>query len=469
MEYIEIPTEITKNEVALKGYSLSASRYRSIRITNKNRVPLRELLDRPLKPSDKGIEVGSQSYISHSPFQFIRVKGIQPESFLPSFSPESVVPILPTSFKNYSLKEGDILISKDSNIGEVVLLDRDYPKHMISGGIYKLPITKKKYYIFGLLKSEFFKTQLLFLVSRGVTIKHAKTLFLDCEIPFPNQKNNDEVVKYIESLVISIINREKGIKESTEVLDKTIWQELTDQKADIFNYEYPTLENIKKNSRLDTGTYSKEFRKIDFLVKNYKKGFYFIDSKKIKSGGTPKKRVLGDSDSLKYLWITPTNITDFGTIGNEEGITCDKNNLNQNAMLLVNRTSRGGRGKYVGIAMYYDSALYKKAQYNQGIYRVFGYPDLDLIFMSCFMNSRYMREYCSGLSVGSKMKEIKASQFLEIPFPNFSESKKTEIANTYKDIISLHESIRKMKKYLEKIVYNLVLGKEIEIDLRILK
>ena len=195
------------------------------------------------------------------------------------------------------------------------------------------------------------------MVSRGVTIKHAKTLFLDCEIPFPNQKNNDEVVKYIESLVISIINREKGIKESTEVLNKAIWQELTDQKADIFKYKYPTLENIKRNSRLDTGTYSKEFRKIDFLVKNYKKGFYFIDSKKIKSGGTPKKRVLGDNDSLKYLWITPTNITDFGTIGNEEGITCDKNNLNQNAMLLVNRTSCGGRGEYVGIAMYYDSAL----------------------------------------------------------------------------------------------------------------
>ena len=104
-----------------------------------------------------------------------------------------------------SLKEGDILISKDSNIGETIVLDRDYPKYMISAGIYRLPLTKNKYYIFGLLKSDFFKTQLLFLVSRGTTIKHAKTLFLDCEIPFPNQKNQDDVIRYVESIVLSVI------------------------------------------------------------------------------------------------------------------------------------------------------------------------------------------------------------------------------------------------------------------------
>lgn len=462
MEYVRVPTEISTKEMASKSHSFSASQYKGIRITNKNKVSLRELLDRPLKPSDKGIEVGSQSYISHSPFQFIRTKGLQPESFLPSFSPESVVPILPTSFKNISLKEGDILISKDSNIGEVIILDRDYPKYMVSGGIYRLPITKQKYYIFALLKSEFFKTQLLFLVSRGITIKHAKTLFLDCEIPFPNQKNKDEVIKYVESLVLSTINQEKSVKEKNELLNKIIEQELANQKSSIFRYEYPTLEKIEKNSRLDTRTYAKEFKRIDFLIRNYKAGFYFLDPKKVKSGSTPKKRIFGGANP-KYLWITPTNITDFGTIGNEERITCDKNNLDKNAMLLVNRTSRGGRGEYVGIAMFYGATLYGKAHHNQGIYRVVGYSDLYLLFMSCFMNCRYMREYCSGLSIGSKMKEMKANQFLEIPFPNFPENKKVEITKIYRNIIRLHESTRVLKKRLEEIVYNLVVGDEIKI------
>ncbi|OGE17050.1 hypothetical protein A2769_03155 [Candidatus Daviesbacteria bacterium RIFCSPHIGHO2_01_FULL_37_27] len=60
------------------------------------------------------------------------------------------------------------------------------------------------------------------------------------------------------------------------------------------------------------------------------------------------------------------------------------------------------------------------------------------------------------------MKEMKANQFLEIPFPIFPENRKIEIANIYKNIISLHESTREMKERLESIVYNLVVGKEIE-------
>lgn len=30
-----------------------------------------------------------------------------------------------------NLKEGDIIISKDSNIGEIVILDKDYPNYML--------------------------------------------------------------------------------------------------------------------------------------------------------------------------------------------------------------------------------------------------------------------------------------------------------------------------------------------------
>jgi len=335
---------------------------------------------------------------------------------------------------------------------------------MVSGGIYRLPVTKIKYYIFGLLKSEFFKTQLLFLVSRGTTIKHAKTLFLDCNIPFPSQKNKEDVVKYIESLVISIINQEKNIKKNSELINELIEKELVNQKSNIFHYEYPSLEKIRTSSRLDTGVYNEEFKKIDFFIRNYKGGFYFLDQQKIKSGSTPKERMLGKESDLKYLWITPTDITDFGTIGNIERITCDSNNLNKNAMLMVNRTSRGGRGEYVGVSMFYDSALYGKAHHNQGVYRVTGYADLDLLFMSCFMNCQYMRKYCSCLSIGSKMKEMKANQFLEIPFPIFPEKVKMEISRIYKDTIRLQDDTRRKKEKLESIVYDLVLDKEIDIE-----
>ena len=190
MNYVRTPIQINTKDLVGKSYSLSPSTYRNVFIKNTNTVKLVDLLERPIKASDKGVEVGSQSYISKSAYTFIRTKGLQQEHYLPSFTPESTVPILPSSFKNYSLKRGDVLISKDSNIGEVIILDKDYPNHMISGGIYKLPLKSNKYYVFAIMKSNFFKTQLLFKVSRGATIKHAKTLFLYCEIPFPHNENS---------------------------------------------------------------------------------------------------------------------------------------------------------------------------------------------------------------------------------------------------------------------------------------
>lgn len=469
MNYIKLPAEIHSKEVASKGYSLSASQYKGVRISNKNCVALRDLLDRPLKPADKGTEVGSQSYISQSPFQFVRTKGLQRDSFLPSFSPESVIPVLPSSFKNYDLKKNDILISKDSNVGETVILDRDYPHHMISGGIYRLPLTSRKLYIFGLLKSDFFKDQLSCLVPRGTTIKHAKTLFLDCKLPFPNQENNDKVIEYIERLVETIMEQEKIVKKKSDAVNKLIGEELLQGGGKEGQFEYPTIKTIEEKTRLDAKIYSKEFQQIDSLIRSYRLGYFLIDSENIKSGNTPEKRATGKHSGFKYLWITPTNITDFGTLGKEERIACETNNLNKNAMLLVNRTSRGGRGEYVGTAMFFDKAIYGQAQHNQGIYRVSGYPDTDLLFMSCFMNSEYMRHYCAKLSIGSKMKEIKASQILEIPFPDFPDNLKGQIARMYQEIILTHENTKYIKHKLEIIVGSLVAGEKIDIDLTILK
>ena len=63
-----------------------------------------------------------------------------------NLSSDSVIPILPSKFVDLKLREGDLIISKDSNIGETIILDKDYPNHMLSGGLYKLPVDINKYY-----------------------------------------------------------------------------------------------------------------------------------------------------------------------------------------------------------------------------------------------------------------------------------------------------------------------------------
>lgn len=490
--FVEVPQSITYKDILNKNYTLSPSLYKEIEIKNDNKKQLKDLLEEEIDNSYKGVEVGSFAYISKSPYYFIRTKALQPYYFTLNEDKESIIPILPQKFKFYDLREGDILISKDSNIGEVVILDRDLPNYMISGGIYKLPVMEDiKYYVFAFLKSEFFKEQLHLLVSRGATIKHAKTLFLECFIPFPNQENSDEVIKYVELLVKAIINKEREIKRKHYLILEKIEEELvSNQRNNYFKYDFPKYSELFNKKRLDTGLYTKEFKEIDFLIKNYKRSFFTIDGKKIYGGNTPKKRLFGLEGQYKYQWVTPSQISDYGTILNIETInTPVENNINKNAMLIVNRTSKGGIGEYVGISMFYDVSILGKGYHNQGIYRVEGYSDYILHFMVAFLNSKIMRKYCASLSVGSKMKEIKINQISQIPFPNFPENKMKEIArlyynyveypsdlNTdnflYKDnewnkkagILQLDLSIKQLRKKLDEIIFIISNGKNVSIE-----
>jgi len=435
------------------NFKLSPSLHRKSISANSNTKLVAEFLSRGLERRDLGKEVGSLNYVKNSNYYFIRTKALQSNTYLPEISNESVVNIHPKSFLQYNLKENDILISKDSNIGEVIILDRDYPNYMPAGALYRLPINKNKYYLLAFLKNYFFRNQLDILVPKGATIRHAGTRFLNCKIPIPNN-NTQNVINYVESFMRLIIDLEKAIKIKFSTIENLIVDELyqSNPKSTKFAFNQPNILELINYTRLDTGIYSKDFKEIDHIIKNYKNGYHLIDSKKLKSGKTPIIRHIGNDPTLKYRWVTPTNCSDIGYLNIDERINMlETNNLSQNSMLLVNRTSRGGKGEYVGIAAYYDISVYGPGQYNQGIYRVFNYSDEELIFKTCFMNTNIMRKYCSYMCVGSKMKEMKANQFLTIPFPNFDENKIDEIRNLYNAPFSYknpEEALKNSKIYI---------------------
>ena len=95
--YVVIPKTIRINDIVSKDFALSPSLFKRVEIKNRNKRKLRELLDRELKPKDKGLEVGSNSYIYNSKYFFIRTKALQPTSFLLNYDKESIVPISPLS------------------------------------------------------------------------------------------------------------------------------------------------------------------------------------------------------------------------------------------------------------------------------------------------------------------------------------------------------------------------------------
>lgn len=401
---------------------LSSSLHSQINVANDNLVPLRSLLYRELDRNDLGKEVGSNNYINNSDFFFTKTKALQAFSFLPVMNSESTESIIPSAFINHNLKAGDIILSKDGNIGETVILDKDYPNHMLSSALYKLPLDSElKFYALAFIKHRFFREQLNLSVPKGATLRHAGTRFLDCNIPFPTN-NKEAIVDHVSYVTGKIVELETEIKKRNNRINNIIEKELLDNQRPDNHYcfSHTTYGRLSSGKRLDTGIYSDTFQRITHLITNYKCGAFNIAAENLKSGNTPKVRDISDYKIGHTRWITPTNCSDYGFIQTHEQIsTPDKNNLNNDAVLLINRTSRGGKGEYVGIGTLYDFKTYGYGHHNQGIYRITGYDKKTLVFMTTFMNTRLMRKYCSAMCVGSKMKEIKSEQFLSIPIPIF--------------------------------------------------
>ncbi len=205
-----------------KDCLLSSSLHKQINVANENYLSLRSLLSRELSRNDLGKEVGSINYVSGSNFFFTKTKALQAFSFLPILNSESTESIMPQAFIDHNLKAGDIILSKDGNIGETVILDKDYPNYMLSGALYKLPLNDSdKFYILAFIKHRYFREQLNRLVPKGATLRHAGTKFLDCNIPFP-VNNKEAIVNYVSNITGKIVEIEIEIKKRDSEINDII-------------------------------------------------------------------------------------------------------------------------------------------------------------------------------------------------------------------------------------------------------
>ena len=321
MEYIQVPSTITYKDLKAKQ-SLSPSSYETLSVTNKTLKRIGDLIsDKP----QKGQEVGSASYISKSNFYFIRTKALQASYFLPVLHDiECMVPILPNSFKDLKLKKGDILISKDANIGETAYLDEDLPYCLLSGGLVRLRFPEQiRYYVFAFMKSNFFKEQIYLMASRGATIRHAKALWLDAMIPFPNQDNKDEVIDFVSLLTRAVIRKEAEIKRKYDKVIGLIDKQLREnQGSGKFIYSTPSLKDLRETSRLDAGMFCEDYQRKQFMISNYIRGSedIFACGFDLKRGQNLQvsqigRSIYGDEYKLNfYKLVRPLNLSDFGTV-----------------------------------------------------------------------------------------------------------------------------------------------------------
>lgn len=321
MEFVSTLPTVDYKTVSASNYSLSAAQYRGFCIKNTNRKKVRDFLSQPLTSNDLGEEVGSLNYIGESPKKFLKTKALQPHSFIPDLTSESVENIRPSCFVDKKLSAGDIIISKDSNIGEAAILERDYPDTMLSGALYKLPAGPDKYYLFAFLKHQLFREQLDYMTPKGSVIRHCKTLFLDCEIPMPNCEVG-QTVAYVGRMVRSIVQKERLIVERYNAILEAIDTELNDhQKNEEFFYRPPTYAETKDLGRLDSKPYCESFKRMMFKIRNYQGGWKTISELGFSLSRGQNLQISNIGDSIYsevyypgfYTLMLPKFLSKYGT------------------------------------------------------------------------------------------------------------------------------------------------------------
>ncbi len=434
-EYIDIPLYTTFEDISSKNFSLSATQYKTFSINNQNVVAVGDFLSRNLKRSDLGSEVGSNAYVECSDYSFIKTKALQPESYLLDVTPESVQQITPSNFVDSNLKKGDLLISKDSNVGEMVILDRDYPDTMLCGGIYKLPVTQNKYYLLAFIKNDIFRQQIDFLVPRGSTIRHGKTKFLECLIPLPN-KNAADTVKYVELLMQGIINKEVEIKKKYEQFLDEIRMELeSNQKEAVFSYSLPTISEIVETSRLDSSLYSMQFKREEFLLDNYKYGTSSISELGFEfvRGNNLAISVIGHSiysDTYQkgfYRLILPKNISRYGTLQKIQYLG------NKERLLEVQKGSIlfGAEGTFRSVVLIEAEDRCITNFHGLSICPTAERDISKSIFVKLMLDYFNEKQICKACATGGNGGSLSIQYWKYLKFPNFPDAVKERIVSFY--------------------------------------
>ena len=496
-KYIITPETISFREIANKDYSLSAPQYKTLLIRNKNFLFVKDFLKRNLTNNDLGKEIGSLNYIRKSHKYFLRTKALQSHTFLPELNAETTRQIQPKEFNQMNLKEGDLIISKDSNIGEIIILDKDYPDYMLSSALYRLPVKPDfKYYLLAFIKHPIFREQLDFIVPSGATIRHAKTLFLDCKIPIPNQ-DNSKAMTFVSLLTQAIISKEKEIRKKHSQIFKIFDTELLEnQNNKSFEYKFPTISEIEKVGRIDTSRYTEEHKSYEFLLLNYKNGKSTFTERgyKVKRGQNLQVSNIGKSHySEKYFesfykLIVSSNFSEYSTIEKYKYIG-NSNELKKIEKGEIVFSARGAQfGRVVILPEKADNTI---TNLDSLVFYSETASLRESIFIMLFLNRLRWNKHIYSIAItGSGANSLTAYQIDDINIPNFPVAKQNEIAklyynpesidNTYKanlenfleldnafnqeaGIYELDKSNKKLKEKLNKVIDQIANDENIEI------
>lgn len=435
----KIPDTLSYKEVLDNGCSLSPIMYKKIQIKNQNAKTVKELLDEETQ-YQKGNEPGSQWYVKQSNKYLLRTKALQDFSYLIYPKGDSIIPINPKKYANLKLKKGDILLSKDSNIGEVAIVcSNECENKNFCSGIVKLNIKDEydNYYIFAFLKHNSFKEQLNALCPKGATIKHAGERWMQCKIPFPNQTNDKDIIKWISERVQMIIDMERIIADKAQkIFDIINTNLISNQKDEEYIYEYPTFLKMLKERRLDAAIYCKEYEEKIRLVELFKNGYWTPSEYgfSVIPGPSLEIKLLKtriDSDNYKkgfYQLLLPTNLSEYGTINKIQYLGTKK----QLPLLKKGDILFGEAGFQKGRSTVIVEEIEKCTTNAHGLYARREDGDLrKSIYFRCIFDWYRRMNLIDLMAVGGSGGHFSPEYFEYIKIPKFNEELIDEIVSLY--------------------------------------
>lgn len=444
MEDILIPEQIRISKIIGNNRNLSPTNYKIIGIRSNKKVKIASLL----KPSAfiRGTEPGSSAYLRNfsSKVKFVRNSCVDKLNFLVQTQKTVFLNEKLISFRNNQLlRNGDLVISTDANIGDcAIFLSDDSEDYLVSSGMVKLNLKKEtnKYYLFAMLRDSYFNIQLDTLTPRGSTIRHSGSNFLQCEIPYP-QENQLWVINVIETLMKNIIYAEKRAQEILLEIFEIYDSELSNVKIEP---KVIGVSNLLTNKRVDAGFYSEEVQNFFQKVEKYSDGSKTLCDLgyKTQRGPSLQKRDLGRSIKTKYykagysLLVYPSDISDNGFIDKSVflGAAGKVWFLEKNDILF---SAEGNVGKTFTVC---DESLRFTTNIHGIIITPINNKEADItnaIFIGTFLNYMKRKGVMDKLSVGGQGGSFAVQYWDILRFPNLSRN----ILNRIKELYFSEKSI----------------------------
>lgn len=313
MRYVDVPREVSFHTIVGNGCCLAPSKYAWF--YPKDGVVF-TTLDKVVVPN----EAKRAKMNKRDKYLYYEIGDINVESgyidgneyfgyFLPSDTALQV-------FKD------DILISTVRTYRKGVGIVADESKNIVCSPAclvirsIEKPFTKE--YLLAILRSDFFVEQILAFQTKGVYPRLDKEAMQNILIPVPGEI----IVQYISFLQRAIIEKEKQIRSNHLKIHQIIENELEcNQKPNKFEYQHPTIENLRQGGRIDAGFYCEQLKRLTYKTLNYARGYKPLTEQGLKliPGPSLEIKLLGTRiDSDRYLpgfyrLITPKQISNYGT------------------------------------------------------------------------------------------------------------------------------------------------------------